>query len=87
MVRQKKLKVAIIAPPWLSLPVKGYGGIELVLQGLIQALTAIPSIEIVLFASGERKMRGVKTLSLFKKINLSIFMSFTSRHTRLCGHI
>ncbi len=67
MVRQKKLKVAIIAPPWLSLPVKWYGGIELVLQGLIQALTAIPSIEIVLFASGERKMRGVKTLSLFKK--------------------
>lgn len=87
MVRQKKLKVAIIAPPWLSLPVKGYGGIELVLQGLIQALTAIPSIEIVLFASGERKMRRVKTLSLFKKINLSIFMSLTSRHTRLCGHI
>lgn len=66
-MRQKRLKVAIIAPPWLSLPVKGYGGIELVLQGLVQALADIPSIEVVLFASGERKLRNITTYSLFKK--------------------
>ncbi len=29
------MRVAIIAPPWLALPIKGYGGIELVLEGLV----------------------------------------------------
>jgi len=63
----KRLKVAIIAPPWLSLPVKGYGGIELVLQGLITALQKRPDITVELFASGERTIPGVVTHSLFKK--------------------
>jgi hypothetical protein len=33
-----KLRVAIVAPPWLALPVQGYGGIELVIEGLIESL-------------------------------------------------
>jgi hypothetical protein len=33
-----KLRVAMIAPPWLALPIKGYGGIELVIEGLIHGL-------------------------------------------------
>lgn len=64
---EKKLRIAIIAPPWIALPVKGYGGIELVLQGLITALKAHQNIEIVLFANGQRKMPGIKTLSLHKQ--------------------
>lgn len=66
-MKQKKLRVAVIAPPWLALPIKGYGGIELVLQGLLAALNARDDIEVELFANGERKMRGIKTHSLFKK--------------------
>lgn len=59
------MKVAIIAPPWLALPIKGYGGIELVLEGLIDGLKH-QGVEIELFANGQRKIRGVKTHSLFK---------------------
>lgn len=64
---EKTLRVAVIAPPWLALPVKGYGGIELVLEGLISALKSHKDIEVVLFANGERVLRGIKTYSLFKK--------------------
>ncbi len=64
---KKRLKVAIIAPPWLALPVKGYGGIELVLEGLISALKKRPDIEIELFANGAHKLHGVTTHSLFKE--------------------
>lgn len=59
------LRVAMIAPPWLALPVKGYGGIELVLEGLIDALRK-QDIEIELFGNGAHKIRGVKTHSLYK---------------------
>lgn len=64
---KKRLKVAIIAPPWLALPVKGYGGIELVLEGLISALKKHDDIDIEVFANGEHKLKGVVTHSLFKK--------------------
>lgn len=66
-MRQKRLKVAVIAPPWLALPIKGYGGIELVLEGLLTALQARDDIEVEVFANGQRKMRGITTHSLFKK--------------------
>jgi glycosyltransferase involved in cell wall biosynthesis len=60
-----KLKVAVIAPPWLALPVKGYGGIELVLEGLIQGLKD-QGVTVEVFANGARAMKGVKTHSLYK---------------------
>lgn len=61
-----KLRVAMIAPPWLALPIKGYGGIELVIQGLIEGLRK-QDVEVELFANGAHKMRGIKTHSLYKK--------------------
>lgn len=61
----KKLRVAVIAPPWLALPVKGYGGIEVVLQALVKSLPKM-NVEVVLFANGSRKMRGIETRSLFR---------------------
>ena len=64
MKAPKSLRVAMIAPPWLGLPVKGYGGIEVVVQGLIKSLQK-QGIEVVLYANGARKMRGVETRSLF----------------------
>jgi len=63
---EKPLRVAMIAPPWLALPIKGYGGIELVVQGIIEELRK-HGVEVELFANGARKMRGVKTHSLYKQ--------------------
>lgn len=60
-----KLRVAIIAPPWLALPIKGYGGIELVLDGLIEGLRK-QDIEVVVFGNGAHVTKGVKTYSLYK---------------------
>jgi glycosyltransferase involved in cell wall biosynthesis len=62
----KHLRVAIIAPPWLALPIKGYGGIELVIQGTIEQLKK-QGVEVVLYANGARKMKGVVTKSLYKE--------------------
>lgn len=61
-----KLRVAVIAPPWLALPIQGYGGIELVIESLIKGFKSNPDIEIELFANGARKLRGIKTHALFK---------------------
>ncbi len=60
------LRVAIIAPPWLALPIQGYGGIELVIESLVKGLRAQEDVEVELFANGQRRMRGVKTHSLIK---------------------
>lgn len=61
-----RLRVAMIAPPWLALPIKGYGGIELVIQELIKGLQK-QNIDVELFANGARHMKGVVTHSLYKK--------------------
>ncbi len=59
-----KLRVAIIAPPWLKVPPNGYGGIEVVLDGLISGLRK-QDITFELFTVGATKIRGVKTHSLY----------------------
>ena len=66
MTKTKPLRVAMIAPPWLALPIKGYGGIELVIQGIVEELRK-KNVEVVLYANGARKMRGVKTKSLYNE--------------------
>lgn len=60
------MRVAIIAPPWLALPIKGYGGIELVLEGLINGLINA-GIDVEVFGNKERTMSGVKTHALYNK--------------------
>jgi glycosyltransferase involved in cell wall biosynthesis len=69
--KNKPLRVAMIAPPWLALPIKGYGGIELVVQSIVSELRK-QDIEVVLYANGARKMRGVPTRSLYKKETLEM---------------
>ena len=61
-----RLRVAMIAPPWLALPIKGYGGIELVIQSLVYELKKL-DVEVVLFANGAHKIRGVTTHSVYKE--------------------
>lgn len=60
-----KLRVAIVAPPWLAMPIKGYGGIELVVQGLVKSLKK-QGVDVELFANGEKEISGFKTHSLYK---------------------
>lgn len=62
----KPLRVAMIAPPWLAMPVKGYGGIELVVQNLVYELGRI-GVEVEVFANSYRRLKGVKTHSLYSK--------------------
>lgn len=63
----KPLRIAIIAPPWLALPIKGYGGIELVIQNLVKELSSIKGVSVELFANGARHMAGIKTHSYYKE--------------------
>lgn len=63
----RPLRVAIIAPPWLAMPIKGYGGIELVIEGLVDELKKRDDVEVEIFANGARKIRGVKTHSVYNK--------------------
>lgn len=70
-ITSRRLKVAIIAPPWLALPVKGYGGIELVLEGLVKALKARDDVEVELFANGAKTIHGITTRSLYKEEKFS----------------
>lgn len=60
-----RLRVAVVAPPWLALPIKGYGGIEAVVENLVKGLQA-NGVEVELFANGATKLRGIKTHSLYK---------------------
>lgn len=62
---KKNLRVAMIAPPWLSVPPQGYGGIEEVLYGLVRALKK-QGAEVQLFSIGTSRVRGVKNSSYFK---------------------
>jgi glycosyltransferase involved in cell wall biosynthesis len=55
----------MIIPPWLALPIKGFGGIELVVQTLVDELLA-QGIQVEIFGNGARTMPGVKTHSLYK---------------------
>lgn len=59
------LRVAIIAPPWLSIPPAGYGGIEAVLEGLILGLKK-QDVDVEVFSVGTTKLRGIKVHSLYK---------------------
>lgn len=61
----KPLRVAMIAPPWLALPVRGYGGIELVIQNLIKELEKL-GVEVELFANGARRLPTSKTHAYYK---------------------
>ncbi len=62
----KKLRIAIIAPPWLTVPVKGYGGIELVLEGLIRGLRQYDNVDVTVFGCGKKTLKGVHFKSLYK---------------------
>ena len=55
----KPLRVAMIAPPWLAIPAKGYGGVENVIDSLTHALVN-KGVEVELFSVKGTKLPGVK---------------------------
>lgn len=64
--RQKKLRVAIIATPWIKIPPVGYGGIEAVLDGLVEGLVK-NDVEVEVFGVAQRQLHGVKVHTLYKE--------------------
>ncbi|MEV1330767.1 glycosyltransferase family 4 protein [Micromonospora costi] len=50
---RRALRVAMVVPPWLSVPPPGYGGLEQVVAGLVDALTR-RGHAVTLFGAGER---------------------------------
>ena len=63
---KKNLRVAMIAPPWLSVPPTGYGGLEEMLFGLVRGLKKL-GVEVELFSIASSRVRGVKVNSFFKE--------------------
>lgn len=61
----KKLKIAQIAPMWVSVPPAKYGGTELVISSLTEELVA-RGHDVTLFASGDSKTRA-KLVSIYPR--------------------
>lgn len=62
--RQKKLRVAMIATPWLKIPPQGYGGIEEVVYSLVRELKKLDAV-VELFSIAPTKIRGIKNHYLY----------------------
>lgn len=54
---KKKIRIAQIAPLWIPVPPRTYGGIELMLDNLVEEL-AKRNYEVTLFASGDSKTKA-----------------------------
>lgn len=65
MRSEKKLKIAQLAPPWLPVPPKKYGGTELIASHLTEGLVS-KGHKVTLFASGDSKTRA-KLIPVFPK--------------------
>jgi glycosyltransferase involved in cell wall biosynthesis len=65
---RKPLRVAVIATPWLTVPAKGYGGIEMVLDALIKELVK-QGVEVEVFGvgAGKRGLYGAKLHPITKE--------------------
>ena len=69
------MKIAQIAPPWIALPPKNYGGTESVLSTLVEEQVA-QGHEVTLFAPGDAKT-SAKLVSFFPKSLLSTGVPWT----------
>ena len=56
------LRVAMLAPPWISVPPRGYGGVEWVVSGLTEALVSRGHMVTLFCAPGSRSSATVVTL-------------------------
>ena len=63
------MKIAQIAPPWIAIPPKNYGGTESVIYNLVEELVA-QGHDVTLFAPGDART-SAKLVSFFPKSLLS----------------
>jgi len=56
------LRIAMLAPPWISVPPPGYGGVESVVGALTEALVAGGHAVTLFCAPGSRSSARVRTL-------------------------
>src|SRR5438874_8549383 len=56
------LHIAMLAPPWISVPPPGYGGVEWVVSGLTEALVARGHVVTLFCAPGSRSSARVVPL-------------------------
>lgn len=57
VVRRGRLRIAMLAPPWIEVPPRGYGGIELVVAHLTDALVDLGH-DVILFAPPGSRSRA-----------------------------
>ena len=62
MLSGPPLRIAMLVPPWYELPPPGYGGLELVVAGLIDALVD-RGHRVTLFGAGTRSGTGAEFVS------------------------
>jgi glycosyltransferase involved in cell wall biosynthesis len=60
------LRVAMIAPPWLSIPPSGYGGVENVIAALVPELLKLGA-KVELFTTGNSTLPATKTHWLYEE--------------------
>jgi glycosyltransferase involved in cell wall biosynthesis len=58
----RAMRVAMLAPPWISVPPPGYGGVEWVVSGLTEALVSRGHMVTLFCAPGSRSSATVVTL-------------------------
>jgi glycosyltransferase involved in cell wall biosynthesis len=78
------MRIAQIAPPWIPIPPKNYGGIESVLSTLVEQQVA-QGHDVTLFAPGDAKT-SAKLVSFFPKSLLQEGVPWTS-HLKAFYHL
>ncbi|HEY4728552.1 MAG TPA: glycosyltransferase, partial [Actinomycetes bacterium] len=62
----KHLRVAVVAPPWISIPPDGYGGIEAMVFWLIEGLVD-RGHEVTLIGAGDCRTSAVRFLQTYEE--------------------
>jgi glycosyltransferase involved in cell wall biosynthesis len=78
------MKIAQIAPPWLTIPPKNYGGTENVIYNLVEQLVA-QGHDVTLFAPGDAKT-SAKLVSFFPRSLVKEGVAW-SRHLKAFYHL
>src|SRR6266446_10743443 len=78
------MKIAHIAPPWIAIPPKNYGGTEIVISNLVEEQVA-QGYDVTLFAPGDAKT-SAKLVSFFPKSLIDSGVPW-SAHLRSYYHV
>src|ERR671930_384784 len=64
-VKEKVVKIAQVAPPWITIPPKSYGGTESVIYNLVEEQVALGH-EVTLYTAGDSRT-SAQQISFFAK--------------------